>query len=256
MSEKSRQRFPFDPQETLKNIRVISFDVGFTLIFTEPPVGRVYADIAGRFGYCLDGDEVQKRFITTWKTQSTHAQKKKIAAFAGDDSSYRWWKDIFTAAVGNEVKPKDLDEMFHLCFHEYARSIYWRLFPDVLPALTALRARGFRLVILSNWDSRLLQTLKELKLNVYFENIYISSLIGHTKPDPAAFQHVIDDMNIPGPALLHVGDTWGEDIMGALSAGIDAVWLNRSGEKKIPHPQLRIPVISTLAQLISKDRPQ
>lgn len=232
----------------LEGIRVISFDVGFTLIYTEPPVGIIYAKIAGRFGYQLNGEEVQARFRETWKTKSSRDQKEKIKALADEKQAYQWWKGIVRESLGDKVNPEDVDDIFNVCFQEYAKGYYWRLYPEVLQTLTTLRAKGFRLVVLSNWDRRLLRTLKDLRLDGFFEKIYISTLIGYSKPNPGAFQHVVNDLKVSPQEILHVGDTLNEDILGAQQANIPAVCIDRSGKSR-PSPD-EIPVISNLAELL------
>jgi putative hydrolase of the HAD superfamily len=166
----------------LEGIRVISLDAGFTLIYTEPSVGSVYAKIASRFGYRLDAKDVHSKFKEIWKIKSTQFQKEKMNALANEEHAYQWWRGIVTQSLKNWVAPKDADDIFHTCFQEYAKGDYWRMYPEVLQTLAALRSRGIRLVILSNWDQRLLRTLKDLQLDVFFENVYISTLIGYVKP--------------------------------------------------------------------------
>jgi putative hydrolase of the HAD superfamily len=232
----------------LEGIRVISFDAGFTLIYTEPPVGTVYAKIASRFGYHLNGEEVHSRFRETWKTKSSRDQKEKMNALANEKQAYQWWKGIVRESLGDWVDPGDVDDIFSVCFQEYAKGDYWRLYPEVLNTLTALCSKDFRLVVLSNWDRRLLRTLKDLRLDNFFENIYISTLIGYTKPDPQAFQYVVDDLKVPRQDILHVGDTLDEDIMGAQQANIRVVCIDRRGKSgSIP---AQIPVISSLDELL------
>lgn len=232
----------------LEGIRVISFDVGFTLIYTEPPVGIVYAKIARRFGYQLNGEEVHSRFRVSWKTKSLRDQKEKMNALANEEQAYQWWKGIVRESLGDSVNPGDVDDIFRLCFQEYAKGDYWRLYPEVLQTLTTIHSKGIRLVVLSNWDRRLLRTLKDLQLDGFFEKIYISTLIGYTKPDPKAFQYVVDDLKVPRQEILHVGDTLDEDILGARQANIQAVHIDRR-EKNRSTPG-EIPVISSLAELL------
>ena len=232
----------------LEGLRVISFDVGFTLIYTEPPVGIIYAKIASRFGYHLNEEEVHSRFSETWKTKSSRDQKEKMNALANEEQAYQWWKGIVRESLGDMVKPGDVDGIFSVCFQEYARGDYWRLYPEVLHTLTTLRSMGFRLVVLSNWDRRLLRTLKDLRLDGFFEKKYISTLIGYAKPDPQAFQYMIDDLKVPKQEVLHVGDTLAEDILGAQQANIRAVCINRSGKNK-SFPR-EVPVISSLDELL------
>lgn len=234
----------------LENIEVISFDVGFTLIYTEPPVGDVYAGVAARFGYSFNGEDIQARFMDAWTKQSAlNREKRADNALADEERAYEWWKQIFKESIGDVLPPGDLEKVFKMCFDEYAKGGYWRLFPDVEETLTALRSRGYRLVVLSNWDHRLNQTLNELELDRFFEKIYISTLIGHAKPDPGAFRHVIDDLKVPAEFILHVGDTLEEDIYGAREAGVRGVCIDRKKRYRAMGDQ--IPIISNLAELLS-----
>lgn len=248
MSIKKMNDKSIGTKKFLQGIRVISFDVGFTLIYTEPAVGMVYAKIASRFGYQLNGEEVHSRFRETWKTKSSRDQQEKITALANEKQAYQWWKGIVRESLGDKVNPGDVDDIFHLCFQEYAKGDYWRLYPEVLNTLTTLRSLGFRLVVISNWDRRLLRTLKDLRLDGFFEKIYISTLIGYAKPHSGAFQHVVEDLKISPQEILHVGDTPDEDILGAQQANIRAVCIDRRGiNRSIPD---EIPVISSLNELL------
>ena len=232
----------------LKGIRVISFDAGFTLLYPEPPVGEVYAAIANRFGYTLNPQEVHSRFRGAWKAQNTSDPQGKIAVFADEERVFQWWKEIFLKSLGNSVAPGDVDKMFPLCFSEYARGEYWRLYPEVLQALAALRLLEFRLVVLSNWDRRLLQTLADVRLDPFFEKVYISTLIGYAKPDPGAFHYVMKDLNVSPQEILHIGDSLEEDVLGAQRARIRAIYLNRTGPANTSPPQ--IPIITSLTELV------
>lgn len=233
----------------LKDVQIVSFDVGFTLIYTEPRVGEVYAGHAARFGYHLSGEEVHSRFRKVWLEKNALNREKKTGnALADEERSYLWWKEIFKESIGDILAPGDLDTLFKVCYEEYARGVYWRLYPEVEHTLSTLRSNGFRLVVLSNWDHRLKQTLKELHLDHFFEKIFISTQIGYAKPNPGAFQYVIDDLNIPAHAILHVGDTLEDDVLGAQQANIGAVCIDRRGRyKSIPD---QIPIISSLAELL------
>jgi putative hydrolase of the HAD superfamily len=137
--------------------------------------------------------------------------------------------------------------MFEHCYNEFAKGDYWKLYPDVKVSLETLREKGYRLVVLSNWDKRLLRTLNELKLDNYFERIYISTLIGAAKPDPSAFQYMIKDLNVAPAEVLHIGDSPEEDITGALGAGIRPLCIDRNGNCTDGNSEF--PIISSLSQL-------
>jgi putative hydrolase of the HAD superfamily len=105
----------------------------------------------------------------------------------------------------------------------------WRVYEDVLPTLQALRARGFKLAALSNWDERLRPLLQVLGLAEYFEVIVVSGEIGHHKPSPAIYAQAAQALNLPPGQILHIGDGQREDWEGARQAGFGAFWLNRQG---------------------------
>jgi putative hydrolase of the HAD superfamily len=176
-------------------------------------------------------------------------QNKAENAQADEQRSYRWWREIFGQSVGDIIASADLNPMFDLCYHEYAKGKYWQLYPEVEETLDTLHSKGFRLVVMSNWDHRLDQTLKELELYRFFEKIYISTRIGYAKPDPKAFRHILEDLNIPANTLLHIGDTLQEDIIAAQEAGVQSILLDRRGKYAAASLPANLPRISRLSEL-------
>ena len=63
----------------------------------------------------------------------------------------------------------------------------------------------------------------------HFRNVYVSSDIGHRKPNVSAFQHVAEDMGFEPEHIVFVDDTK-ENVYGALAAGMDARWVRNETE--------------------------
>jgi putative hydrolase of the HAD superfamily len=116
---------------------------------------------------------------------------------------------------------------FAQLYDRFASPDAWRIFPDVLPTLDALAARGLKLGVISNWDERLRPLLKRLKLAGYFEIIVVSREVRASKPARAIFQHAIRRLGLPAEAVLHVGDSLSMDVRGARAAGLSALLLKR-----------------------------
>jgi len=233
----------------LDGIDVVSLDAGFTLIYPEPPVGHAYASMAARFGYRLSEREVHSRFVKVWLERN--AQNRDLRAdnaMADEARSYHWWKKIFIDSIGDMLAPEDIDPVFQVCFEEYAQGKYWAIYPDVLPLLSGLKERGCRLVVMSNWDRRLHRTLQDLGLTPLFEKVYISTLIGYAKPDPAVFHHIIADLGVPASSILHIGDSLEEDMAAAKEAGICSLLIDRQG--KYSSFPIQVPVLSSLTQVL------
>ncbi len=61
--------------------------------------------------------------------------------------------------------------------------------------------------------------------------IFISDAVGLAKPDPAIFAHVNRVTGTLPEHSLYVGDTWANDVVGALSAGWQVCWYNPRGRE-------------------------
>ncbi|MGV9762691.1 HAD family hydrolase [Micromonospora tulbaghiae] len=136
----------------------------------------------------------------------------------------------------------DLDEFAALFFaRRYALS---RPFPDVLPALAALRPHHV-LGFATNGNSRAERC--GLAGQFAFE-VYAHEGGLPKKPAPEFFAAVVAATRLPAARIVHVGDSPEHDVVAAQRAGLRAVWLNRAG---LPRPRGLEPdaEVSTLAGL-------
>ncbi|WP_180235005.1 HAD family hydrolase [Priestia megaterium] len=78
------------------------------------------------------------------------------------------------------------------------------------------------------------QKIKKMKLNdiISWDHIFISDEIGYEKPDPKAFHYALDNLNVNYEQAIYVGDSWSNDIVGSINAGMRAIWI--SEDKIIP----------------------
>jgi len=93
--------------------------------------------------------------------------------------------------------------------------------------LDALRARGLRLGVISNWDTRLPELLRQLDLARRLDVVAYSSAVGVEKPDSRIFRRALRELGVEPRAALHVGDSRLEDLEGAIAAGMRALLLVR-----------------------------
>ncbi len=76
-------------------------------------------------------------------------------------------------------------------------------------------------------------------LDKYFENVFISEVVGINKPDPRIFRHVMDATGAASAQkCLMIGDTYETDIVGALNVGMRAAHLTSVTKTLITHPDL------------------
>lgn len=108
-------------------------------------------------------------------------------------------------------------------------SLEFAAFPDVVPALTALRGRGLRLVVVSNWDCSLPGRLAEAGLADLLDGTVSSAVVGAAKPDAAVFEAGLELAGCSAAAAVHVGDSVANDVEGARAAGLRAILVRRDG---------------------------
>jgi putative hydrolase of the HAD superfamily len=107
-------------------------------------------------------------------------------------------------------------------------------FPDAAPALRELRSLGVRLVVASNWDCSLPESLEGAGLWELVDGAASSAVVGEPKPSPAVFRAALEIAGVDADEAVHVGDSLDNDIKGARTAGISAVLVDRSGAPPPP----------------------
>ena len=127
--------------------------------------------------------------------------------------------------------------------------------PEAAPLLAYLRAAGYRLALVSNFDHPplLRARLTACRLACAFDAIVVSAEIGARKPDPAAFRPALRETGLAPHQVVHVGDS-ADDVLGALAAGIRPVHLLRDGAPDIlvAGEVHRITGLAELADLLDK----
>jgi putative hydrolase of the HAD superfamily len=126
-------------------------------------------------------------------------------------------------------------------------ALRFRAFPEVPGALRALRARGLRLVVVSNWDASLEERLAETGLAPLLDGAVASAAVGEAKPARGIFARGLTLAGVPAAAAWHVGDSVEADVHGALGAGLRAALVARRGEAPPVPPG--VPVLRDLAGL-------
>jgi putative hydrolase of the HAD superfamily len=122
------------------------------------------------------------------------------------------------------------------------------VFPDVLPALEALKARGLIVGAVSNWAWQLPELLDALGLGRFMDFVAVSARVGYDKPHPGIFEWALGQAGVPADTVLHVGDHLDADVAGARGVGIDAVLVDRRG--RYDPPPDHVPVVESLDGLL------
>jgi putative hydrolase of the HAD superfamily len=127
------------------------------------------------------------------------------------------------------------------------------VFDDALPVLAALHGR-YPLALITNGGSvKQRRKLSNSGLAHFFDFVVTSDDYHASKPDPGIFHHAAERLGVVPDSVWHVGDSPGNDVKGAVNAGLAAVWLNRlarARDERHPAPHHEIATLTELLPLL------
>ena len=129
------------------------------------------------------------------------------------------------------------------------------VYPDAIPAMEALRARGYRVAVIGNQPTS--RTAELRRIGVEAEVMAMSAEMGIAKPSQQFFEGVLELLGSPpASSVAYVGDRVDNDVLPAVVAGMRAVWIRRGPWgyiERLPdgvHPALIVASLAELAERI------
>jgi len=208
------------------SIKAVFFDAAGTLMKPVRSVGESYAALAARHGKEVAPAEIMARFRGCFETAPRLAFPGALEEEI-EKLERQWWKDLVARVFEPWGRFENFDAYFAELFDYFAEPAAWTLYPEVTETLNALKRRGLILDVISNFDSRLVRILDGLGAGAEFENVFISSRIGHAKPDRRIFEFALCRHGLAAAEALHVGDSEIHDLDGARGAGLKGILIER-----------------------------
>jgi len=209
-------------------ISAVTFDATHTLIHC-PRLGEIYAQVLSRHGIAVSPARAGEVVLTVWTELACLADPGRDRFTSHPGGSRGWWHRFLLRVAEHLDAPPPSRFAAAELYHRFGAAAAWEVYPEVRPTLAALRAKGLRLAVVSNWDERLPLLLERLGLAKSFQAIVCSSEVGVEKPDHRIFRRALERLGVGPEAALHVGDHRLEDVEGAVAAGMHAVQLDRRG---------------------------
>lgn len=200
----------------------IFFDFGGTLVHSRADMLPVFREAARRAGTAVRWEQFLQANEESWEELWPVAPELvgQLPSFADR---------VHDRALRKVGARGPIETMVRL-IREEALSPRWHApFPETEATLQRLRAVGFTLHVVSNNVDYLPLLLSNLGWSGLFESVTYSQELGIAKPDPRLFHFALRRAGCRPEEALHVGDSWESDYLGALDAGMGAVWLNRAG---------------------------
>lgn len=221
--------------------RALLLDALGTLVALEPPAPALCGELAERFGIVVSEPQARRALAAEIAYYRSHLDEGRDAPSLAE-LRHRCAQVLRSSLPASErlsaLKLSSLTDAL-------LASLRFTAFPDVREALQGARARGERLVVVSNWDVSLGEVLERLELAPLLDGVLSSAAAGARKPSPEIFEQALGLAGVTAQRARHVGDSLEEDVAGARSAGIEPVLLRRGGDGG----PLGVRTIASLAEL-------
>jgi putative hydrolase of the HAD superfamily len=219
--------------------RAVFFDVDFTLIHPGPAFQGVgYRDFCARHGIAVDPDRFSEAVA------SASALLDSTGSIYDPQIFIDYTRTIIErmGGAGERVvqAARDIYDEWSACHH-------FTLYDDVPDVLRELHGRGLTIGLISNTQRCLASFQSHFELEGLFDVAVSSAAHGYMKPHPSIFLSALQQAGASAGTSVMVGDSVKHDIAGALSLGMRAVLVSRSGPPAECPPD--VPVITTLRDL-------
>jgi FMN phosphatase YigB (HAD superfamily) len=234
-------------------VAAITFDFGNTLVRVDRPGLRAVVEHTGDALVARGVVDDRPAFVAAWVEERDRQFREDVPEFREPDINARAarvlarlrgmsppsygerWDD---RAAGTLSEAGEIDTIIEVYGGEFVR----RMEPvaDATATLEKLSDRGFALAILSNWPLAI--TIDRFAAAhgwlPYLRAIVVSQQVGWIKPHREIFRAAAAALGLPegaGGSMLHVGDDWAADVVGASRAGWRTAYLrNRQANSPLP----------------------
>lgn len=216
---------------TVHHIKAVFFDAAGTLFTVNGSVGDIYARIAREHGKDVAATDLEagfrRHFAAAPPMAFPDAKPEQIPTL-----EKQWWRTLVRQAFAPLGPFPAFDDYFEALFAFFAKADAWRLYPETRTTLEKLQEQGVTVGVISNFDSRLFAILEGFNIAQFFSPVIISTRAGSAKPDQGIFSLALSQAQVKAHEALHVGDSYEADVVGAQTAGLASVLIDRHAQKK------------------------
>jgi putative hydrolase of the HAD superfamily len=205
----------------LKGVRAVLFDAGGTL--AHPDWERIALLARHETGSDFEPTLMRRRLYESLRVVDGRLSEEAIRAHTRRPG---WvFSDMFRA-LGVDAEACDRLAVSVLAAHN-EKHLWCGLDPNVPRVVGELKRAGLRVGVISNTeDGRLEEMFQLLEITGHFDLLVDSHRVGLRKPDAAIFHYALDQFKVAPHEAVYIGDSYGHDVLGALSAGLRGILLD------------------------------
>ncbi|MBX5459094.1 MAG: HAD hydrolase-like protein [Thermogemmatispora sp.] len=211
-------------------IRTIFFDAGQTLLQPYPSVVEICQQVCQRTGLGVDLTRLKQGLIEAEDFFYRQVRLNRHT-WASEQAINELWLGYYVSMLRHAVDERSEQRLYELAraiTEEFATHTSWEVFPDVVPTLEVLQQHHYTLGVISDWGISLSSILHRHRLTRFFDCVIVSAIARYAKPSTLLYETALQRANAIADYTLHIGDSYIHDVLGARSAGITPVLLDRS----------------------------
>ncbi len=208
----------------------VLFDMGYTLIYFEPPQEVIVRETLRTLGVERSVAEIEAAVREVYDDYYRAAETTTFPPTEEYDHQVQLELDRhLLLRLGLPADEEAVQAYRAAVGAWFERPGVMRPYPEVGEVLAALKAQGYRLGIISNWSWNLRRRVAQVGLDGHFDLVWASAYAGCNKPHPGIFRQALAHLGLSPARALYVGDSYWHDVIGARNAGLDAALLDRDG---------------------------
>jgi putative hydrolase of the HAD superfamily len=204
-------------------IAALTFDFGQTL--TELDCDLLAERLAER-GIEAAPADLQRAVPDAWRSYDRELKDGR--------PGHPWQLLMRVLLCGAGVDEKDARAVVPWLFEQQRVRNLWRApIPGMIELVREVRQQ-VPVGVISNSEGKLFELTEELGWQDDFDVIADSGKLGFEKPGARIFQWTAERLRVSLDEIVHVGDSWSADVLGATAQGARAIWFG--GASAAPEP--------------------
>ena len=231
----------------MKSVRAIIYDAGRTLLRPrmEPP--DIWDFLGGQLGVELARDR-------SLPDVGHYFYRNMLGKYDSDARARGFWNAYYVKAMeeaGIDKANDRLQAAANALYDWYQQPEQWLMYPEVPEMLQRVQALGLRQGVISDWGTDLVPLLHAHDVSDHLEFVVASATVGAAKPHPDIFHYALSRAGLQASEVLYIGDSYISDVLGARTAGIAAVLIDREQRA----PEVDCPVVTSLLDVLELIEP-
>lgn len=231
-------------------LQLLTWDVKDTLLRLRIPVGQQYQAEAKRRGLQVDPSVLEASFRQVYRTRWRLFPNYGLSQGM---TSHQWWLDVVLqtfhlSGVQDEGTVQPLAEKL---YQDFCTAKYWEVLPGAREALQGCGDLGLKMAVISNFDRRLEDILRNCDLDRHFDFVLTSEGAGCSKPDSGIFRKALGLAGVSPQHSAHIGDDYNNDYRAPRQVGVFSFLLQSESDRlkeQIPPDH----IIHSLDQLVPR----